>query len=237
MENLQKDFSERKKSKKESKFKITSFFYVTSYNLLVINMNEIDPSKYEHIINKSKVKSNSRKYLNNLLIRTTTVIIFLISLSIIYKSNVPLKNKISDYFFKDNISFVQIKKFYDKYLGGLLPITKEKTNLAEVFNEKLNYNEESIYYDGVKLNVSESYLVPSLAEGMVVFIGDKENYGKTIIIENLDGIEYWYGNIYTTSLKLYDYVEKGTLVGEVQNDLYMVFSRDGKYLNYEEYIY
>ena len=72
---------------------------------------------------------------------------------------------------------------------------------------------------------------------MVVFIGDKENYGKTVIIESLEGIDYWYCNIHNTSLKLYDYVEKGTLVGEVQNDLYMVFSKDGNYLNYEEYIY
>ena len=72
---------------------------------------------------------------------------------------------------------------------------------------------------------------------MVVFIGEKENYGSTIIIENLDGIDFWYSNISTTNLKLYDYVEKGNLVGEVSNDLYMVFSKDGKYLNYEEYIY
>ena len=72
---------------------------------------------------------------------------------------------------------------------------------------------------------------------MVVFIGDKENYGKTVIIENLDGIQYWYGNISNTSLKLYDYVQNGDLVGEVKDELYMVFSREGSYLNYEEYIY
>ena len=71
---------------------------------------------------------------------------------------------------------------------------------------------------------------------MVVFIGNKENYGKTIIIEDLDGVDYWYGNISSTSLKLYDYVEKGNPVGEVKKDLYLVFSKDGKYLNYEEYI-
>ena len=44
-------------------------------------------------------------------------------------------------------------------------------------------------------------------------------------------------NFYTVrSLKLYDYVDKGTLVGEVNNTLYLVFSKGDKYLNYEEYL-
>ena len=71
---------------------------------------------------------------------------------------------------------------------------------------------------------------------MVLFIGDKDNYGKTIIIEDLNGIYYWYGNISTTSLKLYDYVEEGSFIGEADKALYMVFSKDDKYLNYEDYI-
>ena len=201
-------------------------------------MNGIDPTKYVDIINKKKESNNViKRYINNLILRSLLAIVILFSLAIIYKSESSLKDNISNYFFEENISFTKIKKMYDKYLGGLLPIKKEEGKTTEVFNEKLNYNDSSIYYDGVKLSVSSSYLVPSLEEGMVVFIGDKENYGKTIIIENLEGIDYWYCNIYNTSLKLYDYIEKGSLVGEVQNDLYMVFSKDGNYLNYEEYIY
>lgn len=204
-------------------------------------MNAIDPSKYEDIINKKNKKSNddssnTKKYLVNLAIRSLVVIVILISLAIVYKSDSNLKDSISSYFFEENISFIKIKKVYDKYLGGLLPI-KNEDNVTEVFNEKLNYSTSSIFYDGVKLSVEDSYLVPTIDEGMVVFVGDKDNYGKTVIIENLDGVEFWYGNISNTSLKLYDYVEKGTLVGEVNNELYMVFSKDGKYLNYEEYIY
>ena len=204
-------------------------------------MNQIDHNKYINIINKTKKnKTESDKkiksYLINLTIRTLIVIIILISLSIIYKNENILKDKISNYFFEENISFTKINKLYDKYLGGLLPIQNDN-NTVEVFNEKLNYNSSSIYYDGVKLLVSENYLVPSLEEGMVVFMGDKENYGRTIIIENLDGIDFWYGNITNSSLKLYDYVEKGSLVGEVNNNLYMVFSKNGQYLDYEEYIY
>lgn len=202
-------------------------------------MNSIDPNKYINMINKSSKKVNEnvvRKFLGGLLFKFLFVSVVLFSLAIIYKSNSSLKDNISNYFFDNGISFIKIKKFYDKYLGGILPIQKDET-ITEVFDEKLQFNDTSIYYDGVKLSVSENYLVPVLDEGMVVFIGDKENYGKTVIIENLNGVQYWYGNISNTSLKLYDYVQNGDLVGEVKDELYMVFSREGSYLNYEEYIY
>lgn len=199
-------------------------------------MNEIDPSKYEKFISKKTSPHTSKRYVYNLLSRTMIVIVILSVVAIIYKGNSFLKEKITTYFLKEEISFPQVKKIYDKYLGGLLPITKTTTDTTSVFEEKLNYSSVSLYYDGAKLSVSETYLVPSLEEGMVVFLGDKENYGKTAIVESLDGIRYWYGNLTTTSLKLYDYVEKGSLIGEVSKDLYLVFSKDDTYLKYEDYL-
>lgn len=201
-------------------------------------MKEINYSKYQKIINqKKKLEENIviKKYISNLLIRTLIVMTTLIFLTIMYKNSDILNDKINKYFFSESISFTEMKKVYNKYLGGILPIIKDDS-ITEVFNENLNYSSYSIYYDGVKLSVSEKYLVPTLDEGMVVFIGEKENYGKTIIVENLNGVYYWYGNITNTSLKLYDYVEKGNMIGEVNDYLYMIFSKDGKFLDYEEYI-
>lgn len=200
-------------------------------------MNEIDPSRYIEIINRNnkKEKSNIKKYLKKLIIRISIVIIIFLSLAITCNYSERFKTNITKYLFTESISFTKIKKIYNKYLGGILPLKKE-INTEKVFNEELNYSNLSVYYDGIKLIVSEGYLVPSIKEGMVVFIGDKENYGNTIIIEDLEGTYIWYGNITSTSLKLYDYIEKGTYIGEVNKELYMVFNRDNKYLNYEEYI-
>ena len=40
-----------------------------------------------------------------------------------------------------------------------------------------------------------------------------------------------------SDIKIYDYVQKGTLLGEVvDNKLYLVFQKEGKYLNYKDYI-
>lgn len=197
-------------------------------------MHDID--KYKKYLNKNnKEESKPKKYLKNLLIRITIVLIIFISLTIAIKTDENFKEIIHKYLYTEDISFTKIKKAYNKYLGGIIPLKKE-VNTEKVFKEKLKYNSSSIYYDGVKLDVEENYLVPSLEEGMVVFIGEKDNYGNTIIIEDLNGIYYWYGNITISSLKLYDYVEKSTFIGEANKTLYMVFSKDGKYLNYEDYI-
>lgn len=198
-------------------------------------MNNINPDKYKKYLIKNKEENKVKKYLKGLLIRTGIAIAIFLFFAIIYKSNDNLKNKIHKYLYTENISFTKIKKIYNKYLGGIIPLKKE-VNTEQVFSEKLKYNNISIYHDGIKLEVSDNYLVPALKEGMVLFIGDKDNYGKTIIIEDLNGIYYWYGNINTTSLKLYDYVEEGSFIGEADKTLYMVFSKDDKYLNYEEYL-
>lgn len=200
-------------------------------------MNEIDPSKYIDIINRNNKseQSNIKKYLKKLGIRVGIVLIIFLSLAITCNYSDKFKDAITKYVFTESISFTKIKNIYNKYLGGILPIKKE-VDTKKVFNEKLNYSNLSLYYDGVNLTVSDGYLVPALREGMVVFIGNKDNYGNTVIIEDLNGTYIWYGNISTTSLKLYDYIEAGSYIGEVNKNLYMVFSKDNKYLSYEEYL-
>ena len=121
-------------------------------------------------------------------------------------------------------------------MGGVDSLNKVAKNTTPVFNETLTYNSKSKYLDGVKLEVSTNYLVPIIKEGLVVFSGEKEGYGNVIIIQGVDDINIWYGNMSNTSVKLYDYVEKGSLLGEVSNNtLYLVYEKDGKFLDIEEY--
>lgn len=202
-------------------------------------MERIDVKKYKDIINKNSSKksndNNLKKYFKGLAIRLLIVLLLFLTALIACKSNSQIKDKVYKYLYTEDISFTKIKKIYNKYLGGLLPIKKE-VDTEKVFQEKLKYTDLSIYQDGIKLSVGNNYLVPALQEGMVVFVGDKENYGNTIIVEDLEGVRYWYGNITTSSLKLYDYIEKGSLIGETSTNLYLVFSKDDNYLDYEKYI-
>lgn len=55
--------------------------------------------------------------------------------------------------------------------------------------------------------------------------------------EQVNGIAVWYSNVNSTNVKMYDYVEKGSLLGEVKDTtLYLVFQKEDKYLDYSKYI-
>ena len=54
----------------------------------------------------------------------------------------------------------------------------------------------------------------------------RKNNDKSVDYKNLNEVE----------VKLYDYVEKGEILGSVSNKLYINFEKDGKYLSYEKYL-
>lgn len=163
-----------------------------------------------------------------------SVILMLIILILIKSSN-SFKNEFYKKVYGSNFSFSYFNNIYNKYIGNLNFVDTVK-KAETVFNETLNYKSKEKYLDGVKLTVENNYLVPISESGIVVFIGNKEGYNNTVIIQRIDGIDEWYGNIENANVKLYDYVKKGELLGEVNTNLYLIYKKDGNVLNYEEYL-
>jgi len=196
-----------------------------------------------HIFNKGEymkktikkklvLKKEIKVFLNKLLI---SIIIFLTAL-ISVKKTPTLKPVLKDKIYEDSFKFITIKNFYEKYFGDFLSnkVSKETTS---VFNEKLSFQKINKYKDGVELIVNTNYLVPVIESGIVVYIGEKEDYGYTVIVEQVNGIDVFYSNINPIDIKIYDYVEKGSLLGETKNNnLYLVFQKNGAYLDYKKYI-
>ena len=165
-----------------------------------------------------------------------TILIFLIGM-ILVKKDSKYKNIIITNVYEKSFKFTKIKNLYEKYFGNILSVDKILAEEKSVFSEKLNYKKENTYKDGVALTVDDNYMVPVLESGIVVYIGDKEEYGSTIIVEQVNGISTYYSNINPSNIKLYDYVEKGKLLGEVKtNKLYLLFEKDGKFIDYKKYI-
>ncbi|MBQ8472670.1 MAG: M23 family metallopeptidase [Bacilli bacterium] len=197
----------------------------------------MDPLDSKFLTNKEKEnKKDKKNYLVSFFNKVLVCFILVITCLILFKSNSSFKEFISNNVYQDNISFAYLNNLYNKYFGDLLPNINNETT-TPVFNEKLEYNSYNIYLDGYKLSVSNSYLVPIIESGIVVFMGNIEGYGESIIIEGIDGVDIWYSNILNPSVKLYDYVTKGSFLGEVNgNELYLVFERNQEYLKFDEYI-
>lgn len=175
-----------------------------------------------------------KKIIIDFLFKTLIVAIITLILLIIMKTNLKFKTAFYKYVYDTNISFTKFSNLYNKYFKDF-KINLEKNNTETVSSDKLTYDSEEKYYDGVKLTVSSNYSVPVQESGIIVFIGEKENYGSTVIVQQINGIDMWYGNI-DSSYNLYDYVKKGDILGMSDKCLYLLYKKDGTILNYEEYL-
>ena len=168
-------------------------------------------------------------FFNKILFCFVLLLVFLI----FSKSNNEFYNKFYDYVYDSVFPFTEFRD----YFGDFFPSNTFDTNTSLVFSDSLIYHSSNLYKNGVMLKVDNNYLIPFISDGVVVFIGDKDDYGKCVIVQQSDSINVWYCNINNSSFDLYDYVNKGDFLGEVNGDfLYLVFEKNGEFLDYKEYI-
>lgn len=171
------------------------------------------------------------KFVNKLLVLG----ILFVGVLITVKVNPTAASWVKTHVYMDNFSFAQIENWYHKYIGGIFSSNDDE--VTQVFSETIPYTSLEPYYDGVRLKVSSGSVVESLLSGIIVSIGETEHYGNTIVVEQVDGVSVWYGNVDVSDVKLYDYVEKGQILGMSRSeDLYLVLMKDGAYLNYQDYV-
>lgn len=200
---------------------------------MVITMNVEEYIKNRHQ-NKSMDNDKKVKYLKFLVTRILLSIILVISVCIYLKMDDKNILLVEKYFFENSIEFTKINNWYQNNVGKIIPSINTNSDLVFSSSDILS-NEYVEYYDGVKINVSKNSPVSLIMGGIVVFIGEKDNYGNTLIIQGNDGIDYWYGGITNIAVNLYDYLEKDTLIGEVKdNYLYLVLQKNGEFIKYEE---
>lgn len=181
----------------------------------------------------NKIKLSNNKKLSKYLTKFLLAIIFFL-ISIIF-TNISDKNLLfyKEYVFTESLPFTKIKGWYEDLFGEVLP---SDDSIATVFNGKLVYKEIEDYEDGEKLVVSKNSLVNNITSGIVVFSGDKDNYGNTVIVQGIDGVDIWYGNLENVSVNLYDYIEAGSIIGQTKNEnLYLVIKKNNEYIKYENY--
>lgn len=182
-----------------------------------------------------KIKKKNSNYFKGLLKRTLITTVLVLSVLILCNTNSKIKTLVKKYTYGTNYNFSKINALYKKYILNLNDKTKK--TVEKVNGEKsLNYTKVEDFNDGALLTVDDNYNVKMLESGLVVYIGEKNGIENTIIIQQSNGIDVIYGYIENTNLKVYDYVEKGTIIGVANKKLYLAFQKDGEKIVYEPYI-
>lgn len=166
-----------------------------------------------------------------------TVIIVLIGL-IVVKKNPDVRSVLKRNIYEKSFPFQKVHNIYDKYFGNLLSVKKNSDKSEAVFKEKVVYKDLEEYKDGIyKVKVKSGDNISFIDSGVIIYIGNKDDLGEVIVVEQSDGVEVTYSNIINDKYKVYDYVEKGDIIGNVKEDyFYLSLEKDGKYLDYKEYI-
>ncbi len=204
-------------------------------NLLSEHMRRIRSKRINLVNNKQKkqVKPPS-KYIANLFTRTLLSVILVLLCAIFTNLSDANLLTFKNYFFNETLAFTKINNLYAKYFGNIIP-EKVNNSIPVSINDK-NYS--TIEKEGDSFLVSlNSNTYNFLESGVVVFLGEKEGLGRTMIIQGIDGVDIWYSNLSNYNVTMYDYVEKNSLVGEFNNQkAVLTFMENGEYISYEKYI-
>ena len=203
----------------------------------IIRKNKLKRERYVDGEASSKTEElpKNMKYIKGLISRTLIAIIFVLG-SIIF-TNISDRNKelYQKYLLEDSLEFTKINELYQQVFGNV-DMTKRQEDTEVVFGS-LTYTNIEPFKNGVKLTVGMNEVVNVITSGIVVFIGEKDDLGNTIIIQGNDGVDIWYSNITDTDIKVYDYVETGSILGTSNSeDIYLTISKDGEFMSYEEYL-
>lgn len=162
------------------------------------------------------------------------VIIFLLSM-IYIKTSDSNKKKFEKLVYTNNLSFAKIYNVYKKYLGDVIPF-KGDNNVKKVSNEAFIFDKVNKENNGYIFEISNSNSISALKGGIVVDKKKSKIYGNMIKIQDRNDVCITYGFLDDLNVSLYDYVSKGEIIGSINNKVYIIFEKDGKYLKYDEFI-
>ena len=182
-------------------------------------------------------KSTLSKFLFTILIKSLIVVLLFLSSMIFIRQNDKNKKIFREKVYNNSLSFAKIYNLYSKYLGDALPFKDTiKDDTKKVSNEKITYSSIKKEGDDYLLAVPSNYTLQSIKSGIVIEVKKDDKYKNIVKIQDKSGVNITYKNLSEVEVKLYDYVEKGEILGSVSNKLYINFEKDGKYLSYEKYL-
>lgn len=152
---------------------------------------------------------------NTFILRLLSSILLVSLVAIIFqfqqKNFIVIQNKIVDVF-EGEFQFAKVGNWYESTFGEPLTfLTSDKVldNHSEVIQTSGKVLENfQVNGQGIMIETTVTK-VEAFEEGLVIYAGEKDDLGKTVIVQNVDGSETWYGQLDGISVDVYDEVKKG----------------------------
>ncbi|MEW8969072.1 MAG: M23 family metallopeptidase [Mesobacillus sp.] len=154
-------------------------------------------------------------------------------IAIIYRSPSEKAETIQQYVehtMEQEFQFAAVSNWYEDQFGKPLALLPAKESAEEENKQELAPdNEYALPASGkiledfgdngqrIMIETGKGAGVEAMDEGLVHFVGMKEGFGKTVIVQHADKSETWYGNLDEIDVSLYEYISKGTKVGSAMD--------------------
>ncbi|WP_257346315.1 peptidoglycan DD-metalloendopeptidase family protein [Pseudalkalibacillus decolorationis] len=184
-----------------------------------------------------------------LLFRLMASVCMFLVIGIIFKNPsenlLPIKEQVTNVF-QEEFKFAVVSGWYEDTFGEPLALfpgdnkvsktngeVKEQTYALPANTKVLQSFKDN--GKGILLETGTNTEVSTIKEGFVIFVGDKDKVGKTVVVQHFDGSESWYGKLdeIDKDIKLYNYIDSGTSLGKVSSEegsttglFYFAFKKD-----------
>ncbi|KMY56222.1 hypothetical protein AC623_13930 [Bacillus sp. FJAT-27231] len=149
--------------------------------------------------------------------------------------------------------FSKAAEWYENALGEPLPFTidgwKEKEDSpsqpAEIALPAAGRIVEDFQTNGqgILVETGPAEEVKAIKGGTVIFVGEKEGLGKTVILQHSDNSESWYGHLSDSSVQQYQRVKAGSTLAKAEagedaagGQFYLAIKRDNVFIDPNEVV-
>ncbi|WP_282941279.1 M23 family metallopeptidase [Paenibacillus sp. RC67] len=172
-----------------------------------------------------------------------------------FQWNDPLANKGKAYIssaLNESFQFQSVALWYERQFGGTPSLLPALNTLYQEEAQKVDLVSKHYFTPvkgkiiapfetsrlGVTVETKSDTPVAAMDTGLVVYVGNKEDTGYTIIIRHTNGLQSVYGWIEQGKVELNDWIKGGETIGTVSKNsskqagyLYFAVSKDNKFVN------
>jgi stage IV sporulation protein FA len=185
------------------------------------------------------------------LIKTTLALFILSGVFLIKQSSLPYTEPVKDFInqaMTREYNFTGTMAAIEQYVGKtpeILPTLSVQKPAQPALNQNVGHSAlekpvngtvvSPFVMDGksIQIEAKPGSNVQSIDQGWVIFIGQKEGLGQTVVIQHGNHMQSWYANVDHIKVGEQDWVQPGQLIGQVKQGkpLYFSMLKDDHYID------
>lgn len=190
-------------------------------------MNDINSVKKrikdrKNIKNTKRLNDKNFSKLYNFMIKGMVFLLVLLAVFTYIKTN-PEGNSLNNIL--SNVHLENFKTWINNQFYDFFP-NMDYIEVSSIVEYK--HIEDNLY-------TNDTNEVVSFGKGRVIYKGEQELLGNYMVVLLENNIEVTFGKLTDIFVLEYDFVEKGTVIGTYNDNLLIVFSDNGKEIDYETF--